>query len=295
MWLCFYRSAPASPTCRVAPAVRSSAANPTLRFDRGERRQAIVESLLADVFAGRLRAGQHLVTQDLAERFGVSHTPVREALIALSAIGVIDLLPNRGAIVRQVSAKDVREVCQVRRVLECEAVRRACGRIGLAELESLAAELQVMIKQSGGRARLLPSRTPTNGRVVERDEARFIEQARAVDSRLHDTIAASCGNDFLAAELSRLKTLFRALRDVSWAYDKSRNDFRRLAGEAREHLAIVEALLAGDGREAARAMSRHIRSGIRYWSRSIPAASIHSSQQNGSAKQNGKPTKRTSS
>ena len=56
-------------------------------------------SVLADVFRGRLKPGQHLVTQDLAERFGVSHTPVREALIELAGVGVIDLLPNRGAIV----------------------------------------------------------------------------------------------------------------------------------------------------------------------------------------------------
>ena len=103
-------------------------------FDRGQRRQAIVESLLADVFGGQLRPGQHLVTQDLAVRFGVSHTPIREALIALAGVGVIDLLPNRGALVRRVTAKDVREVCQVRRILECEATRRACGRIALRAL-----------------------------------------------------------------------------------------------------------------------------------------------------------------
>src|SRR5262249_8939914 len=89
-----------------------------LTCDHGLRRQAIVQSLLTDVFQGRLRAGQRLVTQDLAERFGVSHTPIREALIALAGIGIIDLLPNRGAVVRPVTAKDVREVCQVRRVLE---------------------------------------------------------------------------------------------------------------------------------------------------------------------------------
>ena len=109
---------------------------------RGQRRQAIVESLLADVFSGQLHGGQHLVTQDLAERFGVSHTPIREALIALAGIGVIDLLPNRGAIVRHVTAKDVREICQVRRVLECEATRLACGRIDPAELDALAADLR---------------------------------------------------------------------------------------------------------------------------------------------------------
>ena len=100
-----------------------------LNHEHGLRRQAIVESILADVFHGRLRAGQHLVTQELAERFGVSHTPIREALISLSGIGIIDLLPNRGAVVRPVTVKDVREICQVRRALECEATRSSCGRI----------------------------------------------------------------------------------------------------------------------------------------------------------------------
>jgi DNA-binding GntR family transcriptional regulator len=224
-------------------------------FDRGSRRSAIVESLLADVFAGRLHAGQHLVTQDLAERFGVSHTPIREALIALAASGIIDLLPNRGAIVREVTAKEVREVCQVRRVLECEAVRCACGRIDLQTLEKLAADLKQLAEDR-----------------PDHSDPKYIERARAVDSRLHDTIAASCGNEFLARELARLKTLFRALRDVSWAYARSRNDYRRLAGEAREHLAIVEPLLAGDGKAAARAMSAHIRSGVKYWTRALPAS-----------------------
>ncbi|MCU0878773.1 MAG: GntR family transcriptional regulator [Pirellulaceae bacterium] len=243
-----------------------------VRFDRGERRQAIVGSLLSDVFAGRLRAGQHLVTQDLASRYGVSHTPIREALIALAGIGVIDLLPNRGAIVRQVSAKDVREVCQVRRLLECEAVRRACGRIDRGQLLAMAESL-----------RSLSARTSD-------ESPQFIAAARAIDSQLHDLIAASCGNDFLASELNRLKTLFRALRDVSWAYDEARNDYRRVAGETHEHLAIVEALLANDAREASLAMSRHIRSGVKYWSRSIPAASHPQISHNG---QHGKRDRRS--
>ncbi|HEX5105663.1 MAG TPA: GntR family transcriptional regulator [Pirellulaceae bacterium] len=230
-----------------------SRTSPSNGFDRGLRRQAIVESLLRDVFAGRLRAGQRLVTEDLAERYGVSHTPIREALIALAGVGIIDLVPNRGAVVREVSARDVREVCQVRRVLECEAVRRACGRIDLRALEKLAADFRELEERP------------------EHADPKYIERARAVDSRLHDTIAASCGNQFLAQELARLKTLFRSFRDVSWAYAQARSDFRRLAGEAREHLAIVEALLAGDGKAAARAMSRHIRSGVKYWTRALPA------------------------
>ncbi len=176
----------------------------------GLRRQTIVQSLLADVFQGRLRAGAHLVTQELADRFGVSHTPIREALITLAGIGIIDLLPNRGAVVRRVTPHEVREVCQVRRVLECEAARSACGRIDLAELHALADELRRMTT------------------VKPRSGTRFIEEARAVDSRLHDLIAESCGNAFLAQEISRLKMLFRAFRDVAWERDGARNDFHRL-------------------------------------------------------------------
>lgn len=223
------------------------------RWDRGTRRQAIVQSLLSDVFQGKIRAGTHLVTQDLASRFAVSHTPIREALIALAGIGIVDLLPNRGAVVRNVTAQDVREVCQVRRALECEATRSACGRIDLAVLYELTDELHRLMS------------------VAPTSRLDFVEQARAVDSRLHDLIADSCGNAFLAQELSRLKMLFRAFRDVSWEKDESRSDSHRLAEEAVEHLAIVDALRAGNPKDAAKAMARHIISGARYWSRALPA------------------------
>src|SRR5262245_59994341 len=122
--------------------MNASATMRVLNCEHGLRRQAIVESLLADVVQGRLRAGQRLATQELAARFGVSHTPIREALISLAGVGIIDLLPNRGAVVRRVTAQDVREICQVRRALECEATRRACGRIDLAVLYDLATALR---------------------------------------------------------------------------------------------------------------------------------------------------------
>jgi DNA-binding GntR family transcriptional regulator len=222
----------------------------SLQCEHGRRRQAIVESVLREVFQGRLKAGEHLVTQDLAHQFGVSHTPIREALIFLSGIGIIDLVPNRGAIVRRVAARDIREVCQVRRALECQAVRSACGKIEAGELESLAEEFR----------RLKSIRVPRQETVT---------RARALDSRLHDLIAAQCGNTFLAHELGRLKTLFRAFRDVAWEHQEARQDLKRVGVEAREHLEIVERLLAGDRRGASLAMARHIISGGKYWSRAV--------------------------
>jgi DNA-binding GntR family transcriptional regulator len=232
------------------PAFRSGE---PLQCDHGLRRQVIVQSLLTDVFLGRLAAGQHLVTQALATRFGVSHTPIREALITLAGIGILDLVPNRGAIVRAVTAREVREICQVRRLLECQATRSACGRIHLAELQTLADEL-----------RYLRSRPDV-------PIAEFVNHARRVDTRLHDVIASSCGNLFLAKELGRLKILFRAFRDLSYTHHEAHNDYQRMADEASEHLAIVEALLLSDSRQAARAMARHIRSGVKYWTRAMPS------------------------
>lgn len=226
----------------------------SLDCDHGQRRRTIVESLLTEVFQGEFQAGQHLVTQELADRFGVSHTPIREALITLAGIGVIDLVPNRGAIVRRVSSREVREVCQVRKALECEATRSACGRIEQSQLQALATDLKRLT-------------SPTS-----RTGARFIAKAREVDSRLHDLIASSCGNVFLAKELNRLKILFRTFRDLSWEHDSVRQDYHRLTEEAHEHLAVVEALLAGDRAEASRAMSRHIRSGIKHWSKALPSS-----------------------
>lgn len=234
------------------PALRSK---PLLVCSHGKRRQTIVESLLTEIFQGRLRAGQRLVTEQLARRFGVSHTPIREGLIELAGIGIVDLFPNRGAIVRPVTARDVREICHVRRILECAATRSACGRIDLPELHRLAEDIRA----------LMAVRSPS--------ESAFVQQARVLDSRLHDLIADSCGNTYLANELSRLKTLFRAFRDVAWQHDQARNDYHRIAEEGDEHLAIVEALLDGDGKSAAKAMASHIRSGVRYWSRSMPADS----------------------
>jgi DNA-binding GntR family transcriptional regulator len=156
--------------------------------------------------------------------------------------------------VKRVTPDEVREICQVRRALECEAIRGACGRIDPAELLVLREAFRGMLAKT--------SPFPTD----------VVADAMAADNRLHDLISASSGNAFLAKEIGRLKFLFRAFRDVAWEREEDRNEYHRLAEEAREHLAIVDALTANDRGAAVRAMSRHILSGCRYWSRTLPEA-----------------------
>lgn len=247
-------------------ASRSTKTLVTNGIDHGQRRKVIVEQLLLDIFQGRLKAGERLVITTLAERFGVSQSPIREALVALEGIGIIDSEPNRGAVVRRVTESDVKEVCQVRRALECTAVRLACGRTDLAQLQELADAFRKGAQQKPGAV------SSRNSKTVKRRTASLqkqIDSARKLDSHLHDLIANSCGNRFLKQELGRLKLLFRSFRDVSWNQRSSESDVARFAEEAGEHLAIVEAMLEGNTKAASKAMSRHIRQGVKYWSRGL--------------------------
>lgn len=235
----------------MTPTLPSVTRPRTANCDHGQRRRMVAELLLGEILHGQLRAGQHLVIKELSERFQVSSTPIREALVQLEGTGIIDFAPNCGAVVRHLTTTDVEEVSQVRRALECEAIRSACGRIDLFHLHKLADSFRKM-------------------KAAKRRNGSFVEKARRLDSELHDLIADSCGNRFLAMEIGRLKLLYRAFRDAAWDERMAVNDYYRCTEEASEHLAIVEALLEGDAKTSARAMARHIRSGVKYWSRGLP-------------------------
>lgn len=205
---------------------------------RGSLRQQVLSRILAGVFQGRFPSGQRLVVQQLAALYGVSPTPVREALVELAGLSVVDLIPNRGAVVLPFGAQQVREISHVRRVLEVEAARCACGR---ADPEALAA--------------LVDEQTQLMHRPRD---AQWDRDTRASDTRLHDLIAESCGSARLRAEIDRYLTLIRAVRDVSRQRD-ARTHYAR-TDDAPEHLAILQALQVGDADGAAQAMDRHVRS-----------------------------------
>ncbi len=247
---------------KTASTSRSRATAKAARVDHGQRRTAVADAMLSDIFRGHLKAGTRLVIHDLAARYGVSPTPIREALATLEGIGVVDIAPNCGAVVRRMTATDVEEVSLVRNALECAAVKLACGRIETAELEELAALLRQQAKTA-----LSVARASSDASLREIKKA--IDAARSLDSRLHDLIAEASGNRFLAKELGRLKLLFRTFRDAAWDRRRAAADLARFPEEAHEHLAIVTALLANDATAAARAMARHIESGMTYWARGL--------------------------
>ena len=108
-----------------------SPVNETHRFRRySTTPDLIAESLRDEILRGEIPAGQPLRQEELAERFGVSRLPVRDALLRLEAQGLVHVFPNRGAFVISLSADEVREIYEMRILLEGDLLERAVPRIG---------------------------------------------------------------------------------------------------------------------------------------------------------------------
>ena len=191
----------------------------------------MVDSLLAAIFRGQLREGQWLNTQKLAAQLGVSGTPVREALVELATIGLVEMQHNLGTVTRRFGPLELEEIYHLRAVLEAEAARCACGRILPADLEPLKAEMTALLRARGSA---------------------WSERAIAADRALHALVARHCGSRRLTEEISRYNTLVQSLREVvgnrSHAQEKG----------LREHLEIVKALLQKQPARAAQAMRKHV-------------------------------------
>jgi GntR family transcriptional regulator, rspAB operon transcriptional repressor len=188
-----------------------------------ELRQAIVDR--------RLRPGRRLSEAELAGLLGVSKTPVREALIRLRHIGLVEPGPTGGLRVLQPSARVVRNAYEVRRGLESFAAGLAAERAGteLKERIRAAADTGLACTRNGDE----PGR-------------------RSADHLLHRLIATGSGNDRLAAEIADHSALTWALRQ---------RDVPELAETARcaeQHRRIAAAIGAGDAAAARTAMSEHL-------------------------------------
>ncbi len=214
------------------PATVTSAALFLPLPQKALRRNAVA-SLLTAIFKGQLKAGDWLNAQKLAEQFGISATPVREALVELAGVGIVEMQHNRGTTVRPFGPVQLQDIYRLRRVLETEAARSACGHIPVETLTTLRQEMTELLDN--------------------RKAAHWPDRAMKSDRDLHDLVAKHCGSQRLAEEIKRYNTLIQCIRDV--VGNQSSAQQRALT----EHLEIIEPLVKGDAQSAADAMSRHIR------------------------------------
>ncbi len=103
----------------------------------------IAEALREEIGRGMLKPGSALRQEELARRFGVSRLPVRDALLRLEAEGLVVIFPNRGAFVTRLSRAEVREIYDLRVLLEGDVLERAVPRMGAVELARIESALQV--------------------------------------------------------------------------------------------------------------------------------------------------------
>ncbi len=137
------------------------------------------------ILEGSLSGGQQLVEAELKEKFGISRSPIREALRELEKKGLVEIVPRRGAFVRSISSKDIEENFPVRAVLEGLAAKEALGRLTEQEMIQMEQCLQKM-----------------RGAVEARDAKSYWEHHRI----FHETFIQACGNQLLAGLLKDLRT-----------------------------------------------------------------------------------------
>jgi DNA-binding GntR family transcriptional regulator len=214
-------------------------------------RRALVDSLAAQlharVLSGDLAAGTRLRQEALAEEFGVSRTPIREALRKLQAGGLVELRPNRGAFVRGVSPREIRDAYEVRAALEGLAAELAAGCVRHEQLERLHTA-QDEFREA--LARTIDLRRRGAG-VGDRE----IEQWRRANDEFHQVIQEAAGNEVLVATLTHLHRSFP--RDLSRLVVSEST--KLLEENVAEHEGILDAVERGDAAAAHDLMLRHVR------------------------------------
>lgn len=198
---------------------------------RAQRSADVAARRLAQaILSGELAPGTRLREETLARSFSVSRTPVREALIMLSASGLVHLEANRGATVLALTAEDVAEVYHLRAVLESESAAMAAGRA----TPQLTARLEQICGQMAGL-----------------HTAAAAEQLTA-DTRFHYTIAEASGS-------ARLHALVRQVSAIPEAYRSAIAYTSADMGEAeRQHRAITSAIASQDHDQARTLMRSHV-------------------------------------
>ena len=187
----------------------------------------IHDALSAQIIAGTLRPGDPLGETTLAGRFGLSRTPVREALQRLAAEGLVERGPRRAFVVRRMSSDALRHLFEA-----------------LAELEALCASLSAL--------RMTPTDHALLANILDRDDLPGADYAQA-NMRFHETLRRGAGNEVLADLLADLNR-----RSLPWRNAQFQVRATRIATSRAEHRTILAAITARDADRAADLMRAHM-------------------------------------
>lgn len=194
-------------------------------------RDVVFNTLRQAILTGELKPGERLMEIHLADRLGVSRTPIREAIRKLELEGLVTMIPRKGAQVAKITEKNLKDVLEVRRALDVLTVKLACDRMD----EETKAELLKACDEFA--------------RVVKKNDTKDITEA---DVRFHDIILKSTGNDRLLQLVNNLAEQMYRYR-LEYIKDSAYHD--RLV---KEHEAIYQAIMDGDKEKAAKAAVLHI-------------------------------------
>jgi DNA-binding GntR family transcriptional regulator len=189
------------------------------------------EAIEDEIATGRLSPGTRLDETELAHRFGVSRTPVREALIQLASMGQVEMRARRGAVVPEVSPQRLVEMFEV-----------------MAELEAMCGRLAARRMSDAERAALVKTHEACGGACQRGDTDAYYYENEA----FHHAIYAGTHSAFLSEQAV---TLHRRLGPYRRLQLRVRD---RMVTSYREHQRIVDGLLAGDAEVAADALRAHV-------------------------------------
>lgn len=198
---------------------------------RASLADTVYQSILDAILAGTIAPGAELSEVAVAAELGVSRTPVHVAIKRLVLDGLAEPMTNRQARVVRLGAAEIREIYEMRLLLEPAAAERAAARMTLAARESLRHSIDALAATTGSRS------WPT--RAID------------FDIHFHDALAAACGNERLRAEITKYRRLVRA-------FCRSTGSPENLMHAFEEHREILAAVEAQDGARARQTMAQHI-------------------------------------
>ncbi|MCT4545160.1 MAG: GntR family transcriptional regulator [Vallitalea sp.] len=194
-------------------------------------RDVVFNSLREAILKGELVAGERLMEKQLAERMGVSRTPIREAIRKLELEGLVVMVPRKGAEVARITHKDVKDVLEVRAALEELAVKIAC--------EKMSEESLINLKE-------------TSEEFANACKVKNIDDVIKKDVEFHDIIFSSTKNDKLIQIINNLREQIYRYRVE---YIRKLADYDMLV---KEHALIVQSIEDRDVEEARKITLQHI-------------------------------------